>query len=139
MKSETTITVDGRSRDVEYNTDDNEHYLTVTISAKEAVDALNALTELVTAVETGTITTDLPVHNVRNLTSGGINIRDESSLMLTSQEDVEVMMMALARHDPDNGFDLTNEIFRAVIEAVKQSPFKYDTEELEQLYKTHKQ
>lgn len=136
MADEFVITPDGRDRTVRYSTNPDDSYIEVEITAKESVDALNALDELVNDVEIGSVSTPLPVHDVRNMASGGIDLRNDSSLLLSCGNDIEVLLIALARHDPVE-IDLTGQVFRAVIEAVDESPFDYDLEAFKETYNSH--
>jgi SepF-like predicted cell division protein (DUF552 family) len=120
------------SREIKYigidNPDDVSN-IQVHVTAKEAVDIENALADLLSKADV-----DHPmmqqVRNFNRLWKGGLDNLSDTSIMLTSAEDVSVLLTALTEYEPREA-DFTTRIRHTVLEAIENSESPIDPDEVE--------
>lgn len=118
--------------EIEYIGIDNPDVISniqVHVTAKEAVDIENALADLLSK---GNV--DHPmmqqVRNFNRLWKGGLDNLSDTSIMLTSAEDVSVLLTALTEYEPREA-DFTTRIRHTVLEAIESPKSPIDPDEVE--------
>lgn len=120
------------NREVEYLGIDNHDVVAniqIHVTAKEAVDIDNAIGNLV-----GDLDPDHPrvseLQQLNLLWKGGINELNDTTVMLTSSNDVELLLEALARYEPREA-DFTTELRHAVLETIAAPESHIDPDDVE--------
>lgn len=132
MQSDFTITTDEYERTVAYTDSDEEQFVDVEVTGKEAVDVLKAVEQLALDVDADRFETDLPVQETLNIARGGIHFPDECSVLFTSDEHAQVMMHALARYEPTDS-DFTGRLQTAFLTALEEAPITFDLNALQEI------
>jgi len=119
-------------REIEYIGIDNPDVLSniqVHVTAKEAVDIENAIADLLNKGDV-----DHPMmqeaKNFNRLWKGGLDNLSDTTIMLTSAEDVNVLLTALTEYEPREA-DFTTRIRHAVLEAIGSPKSPIDPDEVE--------
>jgi hypothetical protein len=120
------------SREIEYIGVDNPDVVSniqVHVTAKEAVDIENALAGLLSRGDV-----DHPmmqqVRNFNRLWKGGIDNLNDTTIMLTSADDVSVLLSALTEYEPREA-DFTTRIRHTVLWAIENPESPINPDEVE--------
>ncbi|QLH82242.1 hypothetical protein [Halosimplex pelagicum] len=120
------------NREIEYIGIDNPDVLSniqVHVTAKEAVDIENAIADFLSKGDV-----DHPMmqeaKNFNRLWKGGLDNLNDTTIMLTSAEDVSVLLTALTGYEPREA-DFTTRIRHVVLEAIESPKSPIDPDEVE--------
>lgn len=120
------------NREVEYLGIDNSDVVAniqIHVTAKEAVDIDNAIGNLITELDSDHPRTH-ELEHLNLLWKGGVNELNDTTVMLTSSNDVELLLEALARYEPREA-DFTTELRHAVLEAITAPESHIDPDDVE--------
>jgi hypothetical protein len=120
---------DQTSHEVEYtDAEGSDTVIHIHVTAKEAVDVDNALSELFEVVDS-----THPYHDhlikFNRLWTGGIEGLDDTSIMLTVTEDVEILLAALVLYEPREA-DFTTRLQHAIHDAIDHPHSPIDASEI---------